>query len=207
MPIEKSRWKETTQGFRSVSTVMPPSTAWAGTLRARSRASLRSSRRPDCQALTKVAMAITVSTKVSVRLPNSMAEWRFSAPWGVNEPVGAARPGRAAEAGAGQPHGAAGQHDADVGDQGRPAERAPARRGRRAGTRTSLPLERPRGQDGADGRPHQQHEQRAPGDVAGPERVRRASPSAPEGSRSVTCPKAPYADGGSTTAPPASSSR
>ena len=32
--IESSRWSETTHGFRSVSTVMPPSTAWAGIARA-----------------------------------------------------------------------------------------------------------------------------------------------------------------------------
>ena len=74
----------------------------------------------------------------------------------------AARPGRAAEPGAGQPHGTAGEHDADVGDEGGPAERGAARSGRRG----SLPREGPRGQDGADRGPDQQHQQGAPGEVA-----------------------------------------
>ena len=60
--IEQSRWKETTQGFRSVSTVMPPMTAWAGMPSAMTSASRRRSRRPDCQAATKVPTATATST-------------------------------------------------------------------------------------------------------------------------------------------------
>ena len=74
---ESSRWKETTHGFRSVSTVMPPITAWAGMPRASTSASRRRSRRPRAaRRATKVATAIATSTKVSVRLPNSIAGGR-----------------------------------------------------------------------------------------------------------------------------------
>ena len=83
--IENSRWKATAHGLRSVSTVMPPSTACAGTLSPSQRASRRSSRRPERQALTNVAIAIAVSTKVRVRLPNSIAECTSRAPCGVKE--------------------------------------------------------------------------------------------------------------------------
>ena len=41
--------------------------------------------REDFHALTKVATAIAVSRKVSVRLPNSIAECTSRAPCGVNE--------------------------------------------------------------------------------------------------------------------------
>ena len=72
---ETSRCNETIQGFRSVSTVIPPSSAWAGIESAITRASRRRSRRLDRQALTRVAIATTVSTKVSVRFPNSTYWW------------------------------------------------------------------------------------------------------------------------------------
>ena len=72
---ETSRWKETIQGLRSVSTVKPPITACAGMLTASTSASRRRSRRPDCHALTNVATAMATNTNVSVRFPNSMAEW------------------------------------------------------------------------------------------------------------------------------------
>ena len=82
---ETSRWNETIHGFRSVSTVSPPTSAWAGMPSPSHSASTRRSRRPDCQAVTKVATAMAASTKVSVRFPNSMAEWKSSAPCGVND--------------------------------------------------------------------------------------------------------------------------
>ena len=72
---ETSRCSETIHGLRSVSTVMPPISACAGIESAISSASRRRSRRLDCQALTRVAIATTVSTKVSVRFPNSMYWW------------------------------------------------------------------------------------------------------------------------------------
>jgi hypothetical protein len=82
---ETSRWNETIQGLRSVRTVTPPTSACAGMPRPSHRASTRRSRRPDCQALTNVTIATAESTNVSVRLPNSMAEWKSRAPCGVNE--------------------------------------------------------------------------------------------------------------------------
>ena len=85
MASEKSRWNETIHGFRPVSTVSPPTRAWAGMLRPSQNESTRRSRRPDCQALRKVSTAMPASTKVSVRLPNSMTEWKSSAPCGVND--------------------------------------------------------------------------------------------------------------------------
>jgi hypothetical protein len=85
MASELSRWKDTTQGFRSVRTVIPPTIAWAGMPRPRNSASVRRSRRPVIQADTNVATAIAVSTNVSIRLPNSIASCRSSAPCGVND--------------------------------------------------------------------------------------------------------------------------
>ncbi len=72
---EHSRWKETIHGLRSVSTVIPPITAWAGIPSPMMRASRRRSLRPLCQAATNVATATAASTNVRVRLPNSMIEW------------------------------------------------------------------------------------------------------------------------------------
>ena len=83
--IEQSRWKETIHGFRSVSTVMPPMTACAGMPSAITSASRRRSRRPDCQAATNVPIATATSTQVSIRLPNSIAEWTSYAPCGVSD--------------------------------------------------------------------------------------------------------------------------
>ena len=83
---EQSRWKETTQGFRSVSTVKPPMTAWAGMperQHERQQPHVASRRLPH--AATNVATAIATSTKVSIRLPNSMAAWTSSSPWGVKD--------------------------------------------------------------------------------------------------------------------------
>ena len=82
---EQSRWKETTQVLRSVSTVTPPMIACAGMPSPRPSASSRRSRRPVCQAATNVAIAIAASTKVSIRLPNSIASCRSSAPCGRND--------------------------------------------------------------------------------------------------------------------------
>ena len=72
---ETSRCSETTHGFRSVSTVMPPMTAWAGMTRPIRSAIACRSRRPLRQAAKKVARAITASTPKSVRFPNSIAWW------------------------------------------------------------------------------------------------------------------------------------
>ena len=82
---EQIRWNDTIQGFRSVRTVMPPMIACAGIPSARTSAIVRSSRRPVCQAAKNVATAIATSTKVSSRLPNSIAECTSSAPWGVKD--------------------------------------------------------------------------------------------------------------------------
>ena len=54
---------------------MPPTIACAGIPSASQKASTRRLRRRDCHAVTKVATAMAVSTNVSVRFPNSMAEW------------------------------------------------------------------------------------------------------------------------------------
>ena len=152
--IENSRWKATTHGLRSVSTVMPPSTACAGTLSASQRASRRRSRRPDRHALTNVAIAIAVSTNVRVRLPNSIAECTSRAPCGVNElpwqrgQVGQPSPEPV------EPHRAAGEHDADVGDERGPAQASqPGPVAQLPVDRCSLPREGPRGEYGADDRP------------------------------------------------------
>ena len=75
MASETSRCSETIHGLRSVSTVMPPSTACAGIPSAISTASTRRSRRPERQATTRVTTATAASTKVSVRFPNSIAWW------------------------------------------------------------------------------------------------------------------------------------
>ncbi len=68
-----------------MSTVIPPSTAWAGIARPSRTDSRVRSRRPLARAATKVATATATSTKVSVRLPNSMTWWTPSAPCGVKE--------------------------------------------------------------------------------------------------------------------------
>ena len=86
MAREISRWNETIQGFSSVSTVIPPTTAWAGTPRASSRARRRTSRSPDRQASTRVVTATATSTKVTIRLENSIAPWMPSARCGTKEP-------------------------------------------------------------------------------------------------------------------------
>ena len=72
---ETSRWSETTHGLRSVSTVIPPITAWAGMPRPMTRAIRIRSRRPLRHAATNVATATTASTPKSVRFPNSIAWW------------------------------------------------------------------------------------------------------------------------------------
>ena len=85
MASEISRWPATIQGFRSVSTVMPPITACAGMPSASTSASRRRSGREERQTTTSVAMATAVSTNVSMRLPNSIAEWICSSPVGTND--------------------------------------------------------------------------------------------------------------------------
>ena len=73
MAKETSRWRETTHGLRSVSTVIPPMTAWAGMTRPIRSDILIRSRRRSRHAARKVARAITASTPKSVRFPNSIA--------------------------------------------------------------------------------------------------------------------------------------
>ena len=113
------------------------------------------------QAATNVAIATATSTKVSVRLPNSMAAWTSSAPCGRERRVGAARPGRAAEPGAGQPDRAAGHDEHDVGDQAWPSPAAQpavgasdAARGSRGHSHVNVLAV----SDGADDGPDQQHQ-------------------------------------------------
>ena len=71
--VETRKWPATTNGLRSVSTVMPPSTAWPRTPPTRPQASPRRSRR--CGASRRAAhtahTAVASTTKVRVRLPNS----------------------------------------------------------------------------------------------------------------------------------------
>ncbi|SKZ96109.1 Uncharacterised protein [Mycobacteroides abscessus subsp. abscessus] len=73
--IDKTKCSETTHGFRSVSTEMPPMTAWNGMPSAMSVASQRSPgvepRRRNTA--SHVPMATTTRTQVSIRFPNSMA--------------------------------------------------------------------------------------------------------------------------------------
>ena len=81
--IDTRKWNATIHGFRSVSTVIPPITAWAGIpspMIADSRIARRS---PDRRATRKQAIAIMASTNVSVRLPNSIAPCRPRVPWGT----------------------------------------------------------------------------------------------------------------------------
>ena len=82
--IDTSRWNATIQGLRSVSTVMPPITAWAGMPRATTVASTRRRRRParatSAAQAAQQATASATSTKVSIRLPNSIAPWMPSSP-------------------------------------------------------------------------------------------------------------------------------
>ena len=67
----------TTQGFSSVSTVMPPMSAWIGMpSNSTAAGSTRSRRRGRCASTaTSVARAMAASTNVSSRLPNSMNPW------------------------------------------------------------------------------------------------------------------------------------
>ncbi len=62
---------------------MPPMTACSGMPAASTAASPTRCRRPVRHAATNVSTATATSTKVSSRLPNSMAEWKSSAPCGV----------------------------------------------------------------------------------------------------------------------------
>ncbi len=71
--IESRKWAATSHGLRSVSTTMPPSTAWAGMPRKASPARRCSVRWR--QASTSVATTMIVRTKVNVRLVNSIALW------------------------------------------------------------------------------------------------------------------------------------
>jgi len=76
--MDSSRCPPTSQGFRSERTVNPPSTAWAGMPRKIAKASFQ--RRPPrpsaarrCRtATTRVAIATTTRTQVSIRLANSI---------------------------------------------------------------------------------------------------------------------------------------
>src|SRR4029078_11685409 len=118
--------------------------------------------------------------------------------------VGAPGPGRAAQAGSGQPDGAAGDVQDGVGDQGRPRERPqPAVEARHDYSHLKVLAVRT-----VPITAHTRSTPRSPHAVVPSISASRiASPSAPEGSQVATSPQAPYADGGSTTAPPARSSR
>ena len=179
---EHSRWNDTTHGFRSVSTVIAADHRLGGDAQGRGPARAAAGRGDrSCQAATNVATAIAASTKVSIRLPNSIASWTSELAVRGERLVGAARPGRAAEAGAGQPDRAAGHHEADVGDQRRPARGGAGPLPRRAG---SLPPERPRGQHACRRRPRRAARPgRARLNAARSSASRSASPSAPDGSQ------------------------
>ncbi len=71
--IDSKKCSATSQGLRCVSTVRPPSTAWAGMPSAATVASARS--RTSAIATSQVATATTASTKVSCRLVNSIRPW------------------------------------------------------------------------------------------------------------------------------------
>ena len=71
--IESRKWAATVHGLSPVSTVTPPSTAWAGMPRKAATASGTSDRRPCRSTATRVASATSPTTKVSIRLPNSIA--------------------------------------------------------------------------------------------------------------------------------------
>src|SRR4051794_18026568 len=85
--MEMIRWRETIQGLRSVSTLMPPTTACSGTpsmmISARPRISLvlwahlRTAR--------YAATTTATNTYVSIRLLNSMTPWAPRARCGTNE--------------------------------------------------------------------------------------------------------------------------
>ena len=77
MLLDSRKCSETVNGFRSVSTTMPPSTAWATTPSGCAAASQTRTRRRDPpgryrQAVIMTRTATTISTKVSIRLVNSM---------------------------------------------------------------------------------------------------------------------------------------
>ena len=206
MASETSRCRETTHGFRSVSTVMPPMTACAGMIRPiRSDIVIRS-RRPIRHAARKVATAITAST------PNERAvpELDGLVVVAARRAAGTTRPCTAARSGSPGPRRSGGRRRPSRRSRcwrpgwPRPAAGSSARRPVSA----SLPRERPGRGSGPHGGPGQEHE-RGPARRRVPSRnaSRIASPSAPEGSHWATSPKPPYADAGSTTAPAASSSR
>ena len=65
----------TVSGLRPVRTVRPPSAACTTMPRKSSSAGLRRSRRPARQAVTRAAATAAESTKVSIRLPNSITPW------------------------------------------------------------------------------------------------------------------------------------
>ena len=117
----------TTHGLRSVSTVMPPSTACAGM----PSSTADGQRQQPAPARAGAASAASTHGQRDQRRPTKVS----SAVAELDDPVdahrggrdvglvGAAGPGRAAEAGAGQPDGAAGDHDHDVGDDEASARR------------------------------------------------------------------------------------
>ncbi len=69
---ETRKCAATIQGLSSVSTVTPPSIAWAATPTKLHTASARRSRRGERKTATSSAIAMTPRTPVSVRLPNSI---------------------------------------------------------------------------------------------------------------------------------------
>ena len=71
--MEETRCRLTTHGLRSVSTEMPPITAWSGTPTASTRLSRVTERRPCLTAATNIAIATAAIRKVTIRLPNSTA--------------------------------------------------------------------------------------------------------------------------------------
>ena len=84
---ESSRWNETTHGLRSVSTVMPPITAWAGMPRPSTSASRRRSRRPRCARRRRRSRPRSRPARRSASgCRTRSAGATPSAPCGVNDP-------------------------------------------------------------------------------------------------------------------------
>ena len=86
--MDSRKCSATTNGLSWVSTVMPPITPCAGIPSAMAVATRRTRRRgcPSSRArmaVTQVRTAITISTKVSSRLPNSIAPCSPSAGWAM----------------------------------------------------------------------------------------------------------------------------
>ena len=85
IPMETRKCAATVHGFSPVSTVIPPTTPWAGMPRKATMASVRSDRRRCSSTAISVASATRPTTYASIRLPNSISPCSAYAAVGVNE--------------------------------------------------------------------------------------------------------------------------